>query len=42
MFCSKCGVKLPEKANKCPNCGESVTGNEYCGGFWGLVNGNKP
>lgn len=42
MFCSKCGVKLPEKANKCPNCGEPVTGNEYCGGFWGLVNGNKP
>lgn len=42
MFCSKCGVNLPEKANKCPNCGESVTGNEYCGGFWGLVNGNKP
>lgn len=42
MFCSNCGVKLPEKANKCPNCGESVTGNEYCGGFWGLVNGNKP
>lgn len=42
MFCSKCGVNLPEKANKCPNCGEPVTGNEYCGGFWGLVNGNKP
>lgn len=42
MFCSKCGVKLPEKANKCPNCGEPVTGNEYCGGFWGLVSGNKP
>lgn len=42
MFCSKCGVKLPKKANKCPNCGEPVTGNEYCGGFWGLVNGNKP
>lgn len=42
MFCSKCGVKLPEKANKCPSCGEIVTGNEYCGGFWGLVNGNKP
>lgn len=42
MFCSKCGVKLPEKAKKCPNCGEPVTGNEYCGGFWGLVNGNKP
>lgn len=42
MFCSKCGVKLPEKANKCPSCGEPVTGNEYCGGFWGLVNGNKP
>lgn len=42
MFCSKCGVKLPEKAKKCSNCGEPVTGNEYCGGFWGLVNGNKP
>lgn len=42
MFCSKCGVNLPEKAKKCPNCGEPVTGNEYCGGFWGLVNGNKP
>lgn len=42
MFCSKCGVNLPEKANKCPDCGEPVTGNEYCGGFWGLVNGNKP
>lgn len=41
MFCYKCGVKLPEKADKCPSCGEPVTGNEYCGGFWGLVKGNK-
>lgn len=40
MFCSKCGVKLSQKSGKCPNCGACVPEDEYCGGFWGLVNGN--
>lgn len=41
MFCSKCGVKLPQKADKCPNCGAPAPAEEYCGGFWGLAKGNK-
>ena len=24
MYCAKCGAKLPENANHCPNCGASV------------------
>lgn len=42
MFCSKCGVKLPKKADKCPNCGAPAPVEEYCGGFWGLAKGNRP
>lgn len=42
MFCSKCGVKLPQKANKCPICGAPAPAEEYCGGFWGLTKENRP
>lgn len=42
MFCSKCGVKLPQKANKCPSCGAPAPAEEYCGGFWGLTKENRP
>lgn len=42
MFCSKCGVKLPQKSDKCPNCGAPAPADEYCGGFWGLVKENRP
>lgn len=41
MFCSKCGVKLPQKANKCPICGAPAPAEEYCGGFWGLTKENR-
>lgn len=30
MKCYKCLAKLPRKANYCPNCGKSVTGDEEC------------
>ena len=30
MKCHKCLARLPRKANYCPNCGKSVTGNEEC------------
>lgn len=28
MKCNKCSARLPRKANYCPNCGKSVTGDE--------------
>lgn len=28
MKCHKCSARLPRKANYCPNCGKSVTGDE--------------
>lgn len=28
MFCTKCGKKLPENANVCPNCGKEVKKSE--------------
>lgn len=40
MFCSKCGVKISQGSKKCQNCGAPLPPDEYCGGFWGLVNGN--
>lgn len=30
MKCHKCSARLPRKANYCPNCGKSVTGDEEC------------
>lgn len=30
MKCHKCLAKLPRKANYCPNCGRSTTGDEEC------------
>lgn len=38
MYCAKCGYKVLKNARQCQNCGASVEGIEYCGGFWGLVN----
>lgn len=40
MFCHKCGGKLKENSKTCPECGAPVSGNEYCGGFWGLAGKN--
>lgn len=37
MFCNKCGNKLKQNSTTCPVCGSPVSGDEYCGGFWGLV-----
>ena len=37
MYCRKCGCRMPDGAVKCPDCGTDAKGNEYCGGFWGLV-----
>ena len=30
MKCNKSSARLPRKANNCPNCGKSVTGDEEC------------
>lgn len=30
MKCHKCFSRIPRKANYCPNCGRSVTGDEEC------------
>lgn len=41
MFCKKCGMKCDSSRETCVNCGYPIAGDEYCGGFWGLV-GEKP
>ena len=30
MKCHKCFARISRKANYCPNCGRSVTGDEEC------------
>lgn len=37
MYCQKCGCKINMEERRCSDCGTDVKGNEYCGGFWGLV-----
>jgi len=37
MFCKKCGQKVSPDSGHCGNCGAVVGPDEYCGGFWGLV-----
>ena len=37
LFCSKCGHKLPDGAEKCLNCGEPYSDSDMCGGFWELL-----
>lgn len=41
MYCKKCGCKLKSDAKICEECGAVVNSIEYCGGFWGLVSGEK-
>lgn len=41
MFCKKCGMRCDSSLETCANCGHPIGGDEYCGGFWGLV-GEKP
>lgn len=40
MFCTKCGCRIPMKAQKCPDCGADLPVMEYCGGFWSELNQN--
>ena len=37
MYCKKCGIRIKEGQEKCPECGTEQDKPEYCGGFWGLV-----
>lgn len=37
MYCLKCGKKISLGEEQCSECGTKISGNEYCGGFWGLV-----
>ena len=37
MYCRRCGIRLVSDAKKCPECGLDTYGNEYNGGFWGLL-----
>lgn len=40
MYCKKCGIRIKEGQEKCPECGTEQDKPEYCGGFWGLI-GNQ-
>ncbi len=41
MFCHKCGMKIKPKTSICPNCNRPVDENEFCGGFWDLLEGEE-
>lgn len=40
VYCKKCGIRIKEGQEKCPECGTEQDKPEYCGGFWGLI-GNQ-
>ena len=42
MFCKKCGYKIMGKDKICSNCGASAELAESCGGFYSIVDKNKP